>query len=115
MNEAPSAELMRTGVKRVLPFERVALVLQGGGALGAYQAGVFQAINEANIEVDWLCGTSIGAINGALIAGNPPEQRVERLREFWETITKPPIRIAQSALDHGSAVGRRWALASLDQ
>ena len=81
----------RKNSKRVLPFERVALVLQGGGALGAYQAGVFQAIHEANIEVDWLCGTSIGAINGALIAGNAPERRVERLREFWEAITKPPI------------------------
>ena len=93
MNQAPALEHMVKGAKRVLPFERVALVLQGGGALGAYQAGVFQAIHEANIEVDWICGTSIGAINGALIAGNPPEQRVQRLREFWEAVTKPPIRI----------------------
>ena len=65
--------------ERILPFERVALVLQGGGALGAYQAGVYQAIHEADIDVDWISGTSIGAINGALIAGNPPERRVERL------------------------------------
>lgn len=93
MNQLPSSELLRSAAKRILPFERVALVLQGGGALGAYQAGVFQAIAEANIEVDWLCGTSIGAINGALIAGNPPKKRVERLREFWETVTKPPIRL----------------------
>ena len=71
-------------------FERVSLVLQGGGALGAYQAGVYQAIHEANIKVDWISGTSIGAINGALIAGNPPERRVERLLEFWEAITEPP-------------------------
>ena len=77
----------------MLPFERVALVLQGGGALGAYQAGVYQAIHEAKIDVHWLCGTSIGAINGALIAGNPPDKRVERLRDFWETVTKPPLRI----------------------
>lgn len=91
MSDAPSSEGVVKDAKRVLPFERVALVLQGGGALGAYQAGVFQAIHEANIEVDWLCGTSIGAINGALIAGNAPERRVERLREFWEAITKPPI------------------------
>ena len=93
MNEAPSSERLAKVAKCALPFERVALVLQGGGALGAYQAGVFQAIHEANIEVNWICGTSIGAINGALIAGNPPEQRVQRLREFWEAVTKPPIRI----------------------
>ncbi len=93
MNEATSTERLGKGAMRVLPFERVVLVLQGGGALGAYQAGVFQAIHEANIEVHWLCGTSIGAINAALIAGNPPEQRVERLREFWEAVTKPPVRL----------------------
>jgi NTE family protein len=84
---------MVKGATRLLPFERVALVLQGGGALGAYQAGVFQALDEARIEVDWICGTSIGAINGALIAGNPREQRVERLREFWEAVTEPAIRL----------------------
>jgi NTE family protein len=93
MNQAPSPEIMVKGATRIFPFERVALVLQGGGALGAYQAGVFQALDEANITVDWLCGTSIGAINGALIAGNRPEKRVERLREFWETVTRPPLRI----------------------
>jgi NTE family protein len=93
MNQAPSPDAMAKGATHVLPFERVALVLQGGGALGAYQAGVFQALHEANISVDWLCGTSIGAINGALIAGNRPQDRVERLREFWETVTKPPLRI----------------------
>jgi NTE family protein len=93
MNQAPSPERMVKGATRILPFERVALVLQGGGALGAYQAGVYHALHEANIGVDWLCGTSIGAINGAIIAGNPPEKRVERLRDFWETITKPPLRI----------------------
>jgi NTE family protein len=93
MNQVPAPGLMAKGATRALPFERVALVLQGGGALGAYQAGVYQAIHEANIEVHWICGTSIGGINGALIAGNPPERRVERLREFWETVTKPPIRI----------------------
>jgi hypothetical protein len=60
MNQAPALEQMVQGAKRVLPFERVALVLQGGGALGAYQAGVYQAIHEANIHIDWVCGTSIG-------------------------------------------------------
>ncbi|MGY3614684.1 patatin-like phospholipase family protein [Bradyrhizobium sp. USDA 10063] len=66
---------------------RVALVLQGGGALGAYQAGVYQALHEANIEPDWICGVSIGAINSAIIAGNPPERRLERLHTFWDRIT----------------------------
>jgi NTE family protein len=93
MNQAPSSERMAKGATRILPFERVALVLQGGGALGAYQAGVYQALHEANIGVDWLCGTSIGAINGAIIAGSAPEKRVERLRDFWETVTRPPVRI----------------------
>ena len=59
------------------------LVLQGGGALGAYQAGVYQALHEAGIEPDWIIGTSIGAINASLIAGNEPENRLERLAEFW--------------------------------
>ena len=93
MNQLSSTESLGKGAQRVLPFQGIALVLQGGGALGAYQAGVFQAIHEANIRVDWICGTSIGAINGALITGNLPEQRVEKLREFWETITQPMIRI----------------------
>jgi NTE family protein len=93
MNQAPALEQMVKRAKRVLPFERVALVLQGGGALGAYQAGVYQAIEEANIQVDWICGTSIGGINGALLVGNPPEQRLERLREFWETVTEPLLRL----------------------
>jgi NTE family protein len=71
------------------PFECIALVLQGGGALGAYQAGVFQALTEAGIEPDWIAGISIGAFNSAIIAGNPPEKRVEKLRQFWESITEP--------------------------
>ena len=67
------------------------MLLQGGGALGSYQAGVYQALAEANLHPDWVAGISIGAINAALIAGNPPEQRIEKLRAFWETITKPPM------------------------
>ena len=58
--------------ERQLPFECVALVLQGGGALGAYQAGVYEALAEAGIHLDWIAGVSIGAINAAIIAGNPP-------------------------------------------
>ncbi|MFA1626353.1 DUF3734 domain-containing protein [Rhizobium mongolense] len=75
------------------PFERIALLLQGGGALGSYQAGVYQALAEANLHPDWVAGISIGAINSALIAGNPPERRVEALRSFWETITAPALGI----------------------
>ena len=75
------------------PFERIALILQGGGALGAYQAGVYQALAEANLHPDWVAGISIGAINSALIAGNAPQKRVERLREFWEAVCMPPFGI----------------------
>jgi NTE family protein len=70
---------------------QIVLVLQGGGALGAYQAGVYQAPHEAGIEPDWVIGTSIGAINASLIAGNPPELRLERLREFWLRVRHQPF------------------------
>ena len=66
------------------------LVLQGGGALGSYQAGVYEGLAEAGVEPNWIAGISIGAINAAIIAGNPPEQRVEKLRGFWELICQPP-------------------------
>lgn len=69
---------------------QVVLVLQGGGALGSYQAGVYQALHEAGIEPDWIIGTSIGAINASLIAGNEPEHRVARLREFWKRMEQHP-------------------------
>src|ERR1700722_18813239 len=70
---------------------RVALVLQGGGALGAYQVGVYEALHEAGLEPDWVSGVSIGAINAALIAGNPPERRLERLTTFWNRITERKV------------------------
>lgn len=70
-------------------FERIALLLQGGGALGAYQGGVYQALAEADIHPTCIAGISIGAINAAIIAGNAPERRVEALRAFWEQITTP--------------------------
>jgi NTE family protein len=72
------------------PFECIALVLQGGGALGAYQAGVYEALAEADLHPDWIAGISIGAINGALIAGNAPEARVDKLRSFWESVSTKP-------------------------
>jgi NTE family protein len=68
---------------------KVALLLQGGGALGSYQAGVYAALAQSDYLPDWVAGISIGAINAALIAGNPPAQRVARLRAFWESITAP--------------------------
>jgi NTE family protein len=76
-----------TITRRHLPFECVALVLQGGGALGAYQAGVYEALSEADIHPDWIAGISIGAINAAIVAGNPLKSRVDRLREFWTQVT----------------------------
>lgn len=75
--------------------EKTVLVLQGGGALGAYQGGAYQALAAQRIEPEWVAGISIGAINGAIIAGNPPERRVERLRKFWELVSSrllfPPL------------------------
>lgn len=83
------------------PPERCVLVLQGGGALGAYQAGVYEALAERDIAPEWVAGVSIGAINATLIAGNRPEHRVARLREFWEGVSSqlllqpPPGRIGE--------------------
>src|SRR5262245_51831275 len=74
-------------------FERIALLLQGGGALGSYQAGVYQALAEADLHPDCVAGISIGAINSAIIAGNPAEQRLEKLRAFWETVSRPPLGV----------------------
>jgi NTE family protein len=69
--------------------KKIGLVLQGGGALGSYQAGVYEALSTSEYQPDWIAGISIGAVNAAIIAGNPPEKRVERLREFWQGITAP--------------------------
>jgi NTE family protein len=76
---------------RSLPYDVIALVLQGGGALGAYQAGVYEGLHEAGIRPNWLAGISIGALNAAIIAGSPEAERVDRLREFWETICACPV------------------------
>jgi NTE family protein len=73
---------------RALPLpDTVALVLQGGGALGSYQAGVIEGLADSGIGIDWVAGISIGAVNAAIVAGNPPERRVERLTKFWDTVT----------------------------
>ncbi len=81
-------------------FSQIALVLQGGGALGAYQAGVYEALSRHRYEPDWFAGISIGGINAAIMAGNRPADRVPRLRQFWEEITSryafpAPQRIAE--------------------
>lgn len=83
---------MATDIEEIAAdYDRVALVFQGGGALGAYQAGVYEALVERGVEPNWLSGVSIGAVNAAIIAGNPPGQRVERLREFWELVSDRKI------------------------
>jgi NTE family protein len=105
-NSRPSNRKTHVATERP-PFERIALLLQGGGALGAYQGGVYQALTEANLHPDWVAGISIGAINSALIAGNPPERRVERLRAFWETISTPPPGVANFWLDPGDETTHR--------
>ncbi|ACK49828.1 Patatin [Methylocella silvestris BL2] len=86
--EAPPRESRRQ--KPGPDVGQIVLVFQGGGALGAYQAGVYEALHEAGIEPDWVIGTSIGAINSSLIAGNEPEQRLDRLREFWRRVEESP-------------------------
>ena len=88
-----------------------ALVLQGGGALGAYQAGVFEALIESDSKLDWVAGVSIGAINAALIAGNAPHQRVARLREFWDLLSSGPAQ--RLPLGWGDrAMLNQWSAAS---
>src|SRR4051812_18071152 len=75
-------------------FDRSVLVLQGGGALGAYQAGAFAGLHAQGMDPDWVAGVSIGAINAALIAGNTPERRVAQLNTFWERVSQysvPPM------------------------
>ena len=84
---SPTVDGRASEMKSGPPFECIALVLQGGGALGAYQAGVYEALTEADLYPGWIAGISIGAINGALIAGNAPEARVDKLRAFWERVT----------------------------
>ena len=96
MDASPSPKAKQS---RVAPsrFEQTVLLLQGGGALGSYQAGVYQALAEADLHPDWVAGISIGAVNAALIAGNPPERRVEKLREFWEAVSTPPLGVPHLA------------------
>src|SRR5258706_15272270 len=99
--------LTKTHKRRSRPaFDCIALLLQGGGALGAYQAGVYEALAEAELAPDWVAGISIGSINAAIIAGNPPESRVAKLRNFWEAGTSSPLGLngdLSSLLPRGDA------------
>jgi NTE family protein len=89
--------------------DNIALVLQGGGALGAYHAGIYQALHEAGLWPDTVAGVSIGGINAAIIAGNRPERRVERLREFWEGITARPVSLFTGDGDTARKVFNAWS------
>ena len=99
----------------------VALAMQGGGALGAYQFGVYEALHAAGLEPDWACGVSIGAVNAALIAGNPPERRLAALRGFWEGAASslpavpwmtPPEWLPAAMADMGALAHRYWSEAA---
>jgi len=86
---------VEAGVARLADdYQQVALVLQGGGALGAYQCGVYEALHAAGVRPHWIAGTSIGAINAAIIAGNAEADRMARLKEFWTGITRPAGTLA---------------------
>jgi NTE family protein len=95
--ERPGASLAR--------FERVALVLSGGGALGAYQAGAYAALEKCGVRPNWIAGTAIGAVNAAIIAGNPPHERTQQLRRFWQEIGRRARRSWRSAGGWAAACG----------
>ncbi len=102
---------MTTKKIHIPDYPRIALVLQGGGALGSYQAGVFEGLDEIKLKPTWLTGISIGALNCAIIAGNPPHKRVSQLKAFWETICRPPSVIEgalSSMLDLLGASSKGW-------
>lgn len=89
----------RAGTPLPLPRE-VALLLQGGGALGSFQAGVYQRLDELGVDVSWVAGISIGAVNAAIIAGNPPHRRMSRLKKFWLTVSGGLPNIVLPEIDH---------------
>lgn len=112
MTQLAPARQSRPQARTRLPYETVALVLQGGGALGSYQAGVCEGLVGAGIEPNWVAGMSIGALNTAVIAGNPAPTRVQRLREFWATICRPvpdllPIEVVQGLVANSSPAARK--------
>ena len=122
--KARGSKTQKSSIECAQRFEQIALVLQGGGALGAYQCGVYEALHEAGLRPDWFAGTSIGAINAAIIAGNAEHDRVDRLHAFWDQISgpgaamawpidalaaaaawMPPGNALSTGLDAGSALG----------
>jgi NTE family protein len=107
--QRPTESLHYAALPRSVPSGlpgQIVLVLQGGGALGSYQAGVYQALQEAGIEPDWIIGTSIGAVNASLIAGNEPQRRLERLNEFWSRVQRDPHWSFQGTFP---GLGERWS------
>src|SRR4029077_2657864 len=100
--------------KSLARFDRIALVLSGGGALGAYQAGAYAALENAEIKPNWIAGTAIGAVNAAIIAGNPSHERAFRLRQFWRELSRRVAIRAESALQRrarglGARVFAHWS------
>src|SRR5260370_5293771 len=98
------------------PYDEIGLVLQGGGALGSYQAGVYEGLAEVGVEPTWISGVSIGALNTAIIAGNAPADRAEALRGFWNTISQPAdvfshVGARIPAWPGLEDMGRRWSSA----
>jgi len=89
--------------------DHVALLLHGGGALGAYQAGVYEALHDAGLDPDWIAGTSIGSVTGAIIAGNPPGRRVDRLRSFWTTVTSRPAALIPPRFQEARKAVNIWS------
>jgi NTE family protein len=101
MNRIDERRTFKKTAAPIRPFARTALVLQGGGALGAYQAGVYEVLSEAGYEPHWIAGISIGGINAAIIIGNKPEDRLPRLKDFWQEITPqliaPPPELGEAS------------------
>lgn len=91
------------------PYQQIVLIFQGGGSLGAYQAGVYEGIAQVGIEPTWVSGISIGSINAAIVAGNSPEKRVERLHDFWDTVCRPPSMSASFMTDAVNMMGAGFA------
>src|SRR5215470_3676422 len=107
MNKKSSARVLKSEYDK-----QIALVLQGGGALGSYQAGVYEAMAEYGYQPDWVAGISIGAINSAIIAGNAPQDRVARLRAFWEQVSSPSASWPDSPLETWQDTMRRLSAMS---
>jgi len=106
----PSRRKTRRPRSNYVPaHQSTVLVLQGGGALGAYQAGVYEGMHEAGMELDWVTGVSIGAINAALIAGNLPDDRLPRLREFWDLVSSGLPLAVPAELDLLRMIFNRWS------